>query len=75
MPLNTALERAEALRIIFAAMVVPFGDFRLQTTLSIGISVYPGHGPSGDELIRVADRALYLTKNSRRNRVAVELAQ
>jgi len=75
MPLSTALERAEELRTIFAAMVVPFGDFRLQTTLSIGISVYPGHGTSGDELIRVADRALYLAKNSGRNRVAVEPAQ
>ncbi len=73
MPLETALERAEELRSIFGAMVVPFGDFRLQTTLSIGISVYPGHGTSGDELIRVADRALYQAKNTGRNRVALEL--
>jgi diguanylate cyclase (GGDEF)-like protein len=72
MPLETAVERAEELRTIFGAMVVPFGDFRLQTTLSIGISVYPGHGTSGDELIRVADRALYQAKNTGRNRVALE---
>jgi diguanylate cyclase (GGDEF)-like protein len=72
MPLETALERAEELRAIFGAMVVPFGDFRLQTTLSIGISVYPGHGISGDELIRVADHALYQAKNAGRNRVVLE---
>lgn len=37
-------------------------------TLSIGMSVYPEHGSSLDELISNADKALYAAKDSGRNR-------
>jgi len=69
MSLDVAKERAEDLRAMFGGMTLPFGDFRLQTTISIGISVYPGHGTSADELIKCADRALYQAKHGGRNRV------
>ena len=69
MPLVSAQERAEALRLSFGNLDVPFGDFRLRATLSIGIAAYPGHGTSADELIRHADTALYRAKRLGRNRV------
>ncbi|MDD2987956.1 MAG: diguanylate cyclase [Zoogloea sp.] len=69
MPLASAQERAEALRLSFGNLEVPFGDFRLCATLSIGIAAYPGHGTSADELIRHADTALYRAKRLGRNRV------
>ncbi len=72
MSLDACLERAEELRVTFGHMVVAFGDFRLQVTLSIGIAVYPGHGISADELISCADRALYQAKHKGRNRVEVQ---
>ncbi len=69
MPLISAQERAEALRQAVGNLEVPFGDFRLRATLSIGIAAYPGHGTSADELIRHADTALYRAKRLGRNRV------
>lgn len=71
MPLASAQERAEALRMAFGNLAVPFGDFHLRATLSIGIAAYPGHGTSAGELIRNADTALYRAKHLGRNRVEV----
>ena len=65
--LETARERAEDLREGFGSTAVAFGEFEILTTLSIGISVYPGNGTSPDELIRSADRALYRAKHQGRN--------
>ncbi|MFZ5876069.1 MAG: diguanylate cyclase [Nitrospirota bacterium] len=36
----------------------------LDIDLSIGVALYPEHGHTVDELVRVADRALYLAKKS-----------
>lgn len=72
MDLETAHRRAEELRAGFGSAVVPFGNFRLQTTLSIGISVYPGHGTTPDQLIQGADRAMYRAKHRGRNRVEID---
>jgi len=71
MPLAVAQERAEQWRSGFAAMTMVFGEFRMQGTLSIGLSCYPGHGTSPQALIRSADRALYRAKSEGRNRVVV----
>lgn len=71
MPLEVAHERAEQLRETFAAMAVPFGEFAIRTTISVGIAVYPEHGKTPDELTQRADRALYQAKAAGRNRVVV----
>lgn len=71
MSLEKARERAEELRAAFGNMIVTFGDLRLQATISIGISAYPGNASSADELIKCADNALYIAKNAGRNRVEI----
>ena len=69
MPLEAARMRAELVRQDFADLRIAFGGAELVATLSIGVSSYPGHGNTADELIRAADLALYEAKQSGRNRV------
>ncbi len=69
MPLEAARKRAELVRRDFADLRIAFGGAELAATLSIGVSSYPGHGNTADELIRAADLALYEAKQSGRNRV------
>ena len=64
MSLDTAWDRAEELRTQFERNVVAYSEAALQATLSIGIAVYPEHGPSPDALIRSADLALYQAKDA-----------
>lgn len=71
MPLEAARERAELLRRDFADLRFAFGDTQLGSTVSIGISVYPDHGTTADELIGAADQALYDAKQTGRNRVCL----
>ena len=39
----------------------------VQTTVSIGIAIYPQDDPSGGQLLSHADRAMYVAKNRGRN--------
>lgn len=68
MPLDIALERAEAWRRTILATRVPFGDFQLETTISCGLAAYPDHARTPDDLVRCCDEALYLAKDRGRNR-------
>ena len=53
-------------------MKVSFRDQLLPSiTLSFGIATYPDHGTDINELIRVADTALYKAKEEGRDRVMV----
>jgi diguanylate cyclase (GGDEF)-like protein len=63
-----ALFVAERLRKRIEDMEVPgFG----QVTASLGVATFPHHASSRDTLVVAADRALYTSKNSGRNRVSV----
>jgi diguanylate cyclase (GGDEF)-like protein len=62
-----AVDRAEQLRIAFAAKTVSFGELQISVTASFGVAHFPLDGDSGDELIAAADRALYSAKASGRN--------
>jgi diguanylate cyclase (GGDEF)-like protein/PAS domain S-box-containing protein len=71
MPLDVALERAEGWRKTLEAARVPFGDFLLEATISCGLSAYPEHARTQDDLIRCCDEALYKAKHHGRNRCEV----
>ena len=46
---------------------IRIAQYEVKVSASIGISLYPEHGSSSEELIRVADQAMYLVKNSGKN--------
>jgi len=68
---EVAKERVNSLHKSIASLYIPFGRFNLNITVSMGISSFPTHGEKKEDLLRAADRALYIAKNMGRNRVAV----
>ena len=62
---------AQVLERLRAALEAPYRiqqrDFHV--TASMGVSVYPRDGSDGEALLRCADQALYVAKQSGRNRV------
>ncbi len=54
---------------ITSSLATPYAidSFRLETTSSIGISIFPEGGSEGDSLIRNADSAMYFAKSTGRN--------
>jgi diguanylate cyclase (GGDEF)-like protein len=66
-PLNGAIQVANRIRERIAAEEIPgIGSI----TASIGVSNYPVNALGTEDLIRVADQALYIAKNGGRDRVA-----
>jgi diguanylate cyclase (GGDEF)-like protein/PAS domain S-box-containing protein len=70
---NEAAEVAERLRNAIANTQVPLstGDQSLHFTVSIGVASLASKDDNLDELLNLADKALYEAKNSGRNRVCV----
>jgi diguanylate cyclase (GGDEF)-like protein len=65
-----ALSRAETLRCAVEELsVVQDGKPLGSVTISCGIATYPQHGDISEDLLRVADTALYAAKHAGRNRV------
>jgi diguanylate cyclase (GGDEF)-like protein len=64
---------AEKIRAAIAAISV--SGVERHITASLGIASIPEHAADGDEVVRCADRALYLAKNNGRNRVETAGAQ
>jgi len=60
---------AERIRQAIEAAVIKVYDERLKVTVSIGISTFPFNSPNMKELIDLADQALYLAKETGKNRV------
>jgi GGDEF domain-containing protein len=57
-----------------AAVCQDGGDDDAHVTVSVGIASFPGSGSEPDELVRAADKALYLAKRLGKNRVEVHRA-
>jgi diguanylate cyclase (GGDEF)-like protein len=66
---ETAYIRTENLRRTLDETVMDISGQKVQITLSAGVAVYPDDGSTVDEVIKVADRALYQAKSAGRNRV------
>jgi len=74
MPLETAIQRAEAWRKAIEELSIALGNFHITFTISLGVAAYPEHGKTPDDLTRCADQALYRAKNGGRNQVSVFFA-
>ncbi|WP_050763519.1 diguanylate cyclase [Roseibium sp. TrichSKD4] len=67
-----AMERAEALRQVIEKITVRYGEKNLpKITISSGVASCPDHGMMPQDLIKVADDALYRSKDSGRNQVTM----
>jgi diguanylate cyclase (GGDEF)-like protein len=70
--IDAACKRAELLREDLKQLAVRHaGQVLGRITVSIGVSAFPGHGATVEELVRVADKALYRAKEEGRDRVVV----
>jgi len=71
-PQGTVWERAEKLRREVQDLEIEYEGRRVgPITISVGIGIFPDHGENGQEVLRVADAALYQAKRSGRNCVVV----
>ncbi|MDO8141980.1 MAG: GGDEF domain-containing protein [Candidatus Brocadiales bacterium] len=68
---DVAINLAERLRIAVSDQPFPFVETQpdKRLTVSIGIATFPDDAKSIDDLVKVADRALYRAKENGRNRV------
>jgi diguanylate cyclase (GGDEF)-like protein len=66
--LETAIARAEKIR---QTVQESPGVFESRITISIGVSLYPTHGSTPDEVLKSANQALFRAKFNGRNRVVV----
>jgi diguanylate cyclase (GGDEF)-like protein/PAS domain S-box-containing protein len=67
--MDTAYERAENLRMSLTSLYVPYGNYQLNTTISMGIACYPANGETRQTILRAADKAMYAAKNAGRDSV------
>lgn len=63
-------QRIEELRQLIANTTNQFGPHKIKLTVSAGIATYPIHGENSAEIIHKADEALYVSKQTGRNRVS-----
>ena len=62
---------SERIRVSVAASSLPGMDADTRITVSIGVACFPGPAGGPGELVRNADKALYLAKRLGKNRVEV----
>src|ERR1700729_1348056 len=68
--------RADALRSEVKGLRLQYKKQPLgPLTLSIGVSAFPEHGSTSEDLLKIADQCLYESKNRGRDIVTVALAQ
>jgi len=67
-----ALSRAESMRHMVSELrIYHRGEALREVTISIGVAVYPHNGDTLDQILSLADRALYDAKHLGRNRVVL----
>jgi diguanylate cyclase (GGDEF)-like protein len=66
-----AKNRAEELRKACEEMVIDYDTRQLSITISLGVVENSNHSTNSDEILKMADKALYLAKDSGRNCVSV----
>ncbi|MGB8323645.1 MAG: diguanylate cyclase, partial [Candidatus Acidiferrum sp.] len=67
-----AMNRAEALRVAAKELELVHQGKRLDPlTLSIGVAGFPDHGDTVEELLEKADKSLYVSKSTGRDRVTL----
>ncbi|MEI6290591.1 MAG: GGDEF domain-containing protein [Chloroflexota bacterium] len=69
--LDSARERAEAIRQKCANMLLQHEGQEIGITLSLGVSAARQHGTEGETIITKADQAMYYSKQMGRNQVQV----
>lgn len=68
--LPVVIQIAERIRHQIGNLVIPFGEKKITVTASFGVHVFYGNQDTSlDELLNMADQALYKAKSSGRNRV------
>ena len=71
-PAETTFQRADQMREEVKNLEVHYsGELLASITLSMGISTYPDQGTNAEDLLRVADAALYRAKQEGRDRVII----
>jgi diguanylate cyclase (GGDEF)-like protein len=68
---DTAFGRAEKLRESVASHHIVHAKDMVSVSISIGISMFPVHGSSGEALLQKSDQALYAAKRLGKNKVLV----
>lgn len=68
--LSGAVQLAERIRQGVEQIELSVGSGRVHTTVSIGVASFPSQAAGSDDLIRIADSAMYLAKQGGKNRVA-----
>jgi diguanylate cyclase (GGDEF)-like protein len=64
-----AMQIAERWRRVFLGTTMPFEYIDAKATISCGLSEFPADGNTSQELIAMADKALYCAKQTGRNQV------
>ena len=67
-------ERAETWRQDFSETAIAYEGMKFSTTFSAGVATFPQHGHTGDLILQAADKALYRSKDSGKNRVTAYLS-
>ena len=67
--LETACERAADLRRSLLQLSVPYEDYSLSVTISMGVACFPENGQTRESVLRAADQAMYAAKEAGRDHI------
>jgi diguanylate cyclase (GGDEF)-like protein len=66
-----AMIAAEKIRAVVDSLEIMHGEERLHVTISLGVTAYPLYAGENEQLIRLADAALYTSKHKGKNCVSL----